>query len=115
MNCMKCGRELRNEQVFCARCQTEMTRYPVKPNTVVQLPTRTAAPPVKKQPRKPERKSERKPEEIIRHLQRRIHWLGLFLVVVLLLLAVTVNILLHSLNQRDTDQEIGKNYTTQQA
>ena len=36
MNCLKCGRE--TDQTFCEACREEMTRYPVKPGTIVQLP-----------------------------------------------------------------------------
>lgn len=38
MFCMKCGREVTGEQVFCDDCQLEMAKYPVRPGTVVQLP-----------------------------------------------------------------------------
>ena len=40
MNCMKCGRETRGEDVFCQDCLTEMKKYPVDPGTVVLLPRR---------------------------------------------------------------------------
>ena len=34
MNCMKCGRETQNEQVFCQDCLQEMEKYIVgKPQT----------------------------------------------------------------------------------
>ena len=38
MNCMKCGRDIPAEQVFCDNCLEIMKKYPVKPDTVVQLP-----------------------------------------------------------------------------
>ena len=41
MNCLKCGRE--TDQTFCECCREEMTRYPVKPGTIVQLPKDRAA------------------------------------------------------------------------
>ena len=41
MQCMKCGREIPAGQVFCEECLAEMAEYPVKPGTVVTLPTRT--------------------------------------------------------------------------
>lgn len=40
MQCMKCGREIPAGQVFCEECLAEMAQYPVKPGTVVTLPTR---------------------------------------------------------------------------
>lgn len=38
--CMRCGREIEEGQVFCQDCLKEMSRYPVDPNTVVQIPLR---------------------------------------------------------------------------
>ena len=38
MQCMKCGRDANNHQVFCEICQEDMEKYPVKPGTVVLLP-----------------------------------------------------------------------------
>ncbi len=40
MNCIKCGRETQNEQIFCFDCLAEMEKYPVKPGTAVKLPER---------------------------------------------------------------------------
>ena len=110
MNCMKCGRDLKDQKVFCVRCLTEMAKYPVKPNTVVQLPTHRPEPVAKKPPRKP----ELKPEEQVRHLRSTVRWLGILLTVALLAFAFAANALLYYLDQRDSGQEVGKNYTTQQ-
>ena len=49
MGCMKCGRDVDPDQVFCDQCREVMARYPVKPGVVVQLPHRHQQP-VKKQP-----------------------------------------------------------------
>ena len=38
--CMRCGWEIEEGQVFCQDCLKEMSRYPVDPNTVVQIPLR---------------------------------------------------------------------------
>ena len=38
MQCMKCGRDLVDGQVFCDICREDMEKYPVKPGTVVLLP-----------------------------------------------------------------------------
>ena len=48
MSCMKCARDTEAGQVFCAECRAEMEKYPVKPGTVVQLPTRREVPVFKK-------------------------------------------------------------------
>lgn len=41
MHCLKCGRGIPEEQLFCECCLEVMERYPVKPNTAVQLPQRS--------------------------------------------------------------------------
>ena len=77
MRCLKCGRDIADEQVFCEDCQTDMAQYPVKPGTPIQLPHRAPEPPVKKKPGK--EKPELKPEERIARLRRRVRWLTLAL------------------------------------
>ena len=49
MQCMKCGRDVESDEVFCNSCKETMARYPVRPGVVVQLPRRTESA-VKKQP-----------------------------------------------------------------
>ena len=39
MNCMKCGRETKEDAVFCEDCLDHMNRHPVPPNTLVYVPT----------------------------------------------------------------------------
>lgn len=43
LNCLKCGREIEEGQVFCNDCLVQMAKYPVKPGTAVQLPSRGSA------------------------------------------------------------------------
>ena len=38
MNCLKCGRDIEEGQLFCNSCLEGMQKYPVKANTAVQLP-----------------------------------------------------------------------------
>ena len=38
--CLKCGREVPEDQTFCKTCLAEMEKYPVKPGVVVLLPHR---------------------------------------------------------------------------
>lgn len=40
MNCMRCGREVQDGQVFCPECLAEMEKCPIKPDTPVRLPRR---------------------------------------------------------------------------
>ena len=67
MYCMKCGREIEGQQVFCNDCLATMEQYPVNPNTPVQLPKYKSASGSKKFTRR----NAPAPEEIILR-QRRI-------------------------------------------
>ena len=40
MNCMRCGKEIAEDQSFCEECLVEMEQQPVKPGTPIQLPQR---------------------------------------------------------------------------
>ena len=40
MNCMKCGVEIPEQQVFCDHCLQIMEQYPVKPDAHIHLPKR---------------------------------------------------------------------------
>ena len=71
MLCMKCGREIEPEQVFCPECLAEMEKYPVKPGTVVQLPKHTPPSPVRKQITHRHTPQEN-PEEQIKKLKRLV-------------------------------------------
>ena len=44
MYCMKCGKEVKENQVFCDACLVIMEKYPVKPGTHIQLPHRPFLP-----------------------------------------------------------------------
>ena len=106
MNCMRCGRETPEEQCFCEECLLDMERYPVKPGTVVQLPSRRVDALQRKQPR---RKSI-SPEEQVKVLKRRLRGVCVSLVICLLLLSLAVYSLL-----RHTGEDrfaIGQNYSS---
>lgn len=86
MNCMKCGRKLKDEQVFCPECMAVMEAYPVKPNTPIQLPPQSPTPAT---PPKYTRRRIRKPEEQIARLRSTVRWLVLALAVALLAFGAT--------------------------
>lgn len=108
MNCIKCGRELRNEQVFCCKCQENMELYPVKPGTPVQLPVHPTNPESK--PKTGRVRKVLPPEARIRKLHTTVRLLVLTLTAVLLAFAVTALLALHLLDQRDRQSPIGGNY-----
>ena len=99
---MKCGAEIKGEQVFCDDCLTQMARYPVRPNVVVQLPPRQDTPSARK--RKPQKK-ERDLAEQNRHLRSWVRWLCLLLVVALLGFGLMAFLLLRFLDQRDAENK----------
>ena len=108
MNCMKCGRELESEQAFCEDCLLEMKNYPVNPNTIVQLPRRKEAPPVRKSPN---RRRTVSPEEQVKSLKKRL-WIltGILVVVLVILISMiypTVNYFVRNYYLRP-----GQNYST---
>lgn len=109
MNCMKCGTEIKEPEVFCEKCRAEMEKYPVKPNISIQLPHRTQTAPVKKKVKK---QNYTKPEDQIRHLKIKLRWITMTLVVTLLAFLLLSVLTLHLLDEKDTGFGIGQNYGT---
>ncbi len=105
---MKCGREIQENAVFCPECLADMARYPVKPGTVVLLPTRTA-PAAAKKPAK----RTLSPEERIRLLNRRVRRLRASLALAVLFCIGAVVLLLHGLDQDEIASLLpGQNYSS---
>lgn len=98
MNCMKCGRELKEKQVFCDSCLADMEKYPVKPGTPIYLPVRTVEPAAKKHPAR--KKQALKPEEQISRLRISVRLLLLALIVALLAFSLTSLLALHLMEAR---------------
>ena len=108
MNCIKCGREISENEVFCPKCLELMEQCPVKPDIVVQLPVRQMDP-VK---RPVSRKKLRTPEEQILRLKRRNRFLA---ATVCLLLAACIFLTFLSIDyfrQLDVQRFLGQNYST---
>lgn len=108
MNCMKCGREVESEQVFCEACLLEMKKYPVSPNAAVHLPIRPKSASARKAQ---SRRRGVSPEEQVKVLKKRV-WvlagaLTVSIVLILALLHPAVNYFLKNYHLRP-----GQNYTT---
>lgn len=88
MNCMKCGREIEEGQVFCGNCLEVMEKYPVKPGIAIQLPHRKETPVTKKVHIK--RRQPPTPEEQIQKLKKRVRAFVILWIVTLALLAATI-------------------------
>ena len=86
VNCLKCGREIEEGQVFCNDCLVQMAKYPVKPGTAVQLPSRGSAAVSKKV--HPRRRGKPAPEEQLKMLKVRVRILSALLAVCVVLLIV---------------------------
>ena len=102
MNCMKCGREVAEGQVFCSECMENMEQEPIKMNTPVLIPTQ---PPRNASSRRP----VFNPEEEVKWLEN----LNKNLCLVVLMLGVTVLLLLiYVFNQEvlQAVEELGRNY-----
>lgn len=109
MNCIKCGTETKEPQVFCDRCLADMERYPVKPNITVSLPARPVEPPAKRKSRRPR---YIKPEEQIRHLRVKTRLLTVALAAALIAFSLTALLLLKVLDVQEDTYGPGQNYDT---
>lgn len=86
MNCMRCGREIPEDQVFCADCLEEMKKYPVKPDIPVRIPRRPD--PALTRPLRKKGPSE---EEQIRTLKKQVRvlmWLLILAFIVIIVLTI---------------------------
>lgn len=110
MNCMKCGRELSTEGIFCPECLADMEKYPVKPGTVLQLPSRPAASAV----RKPVKRTI-PPEEQVRILSRRIRRLWGALILSALVTLAALGLALYGLHDEELQFLPGQNYSSAQS
>ena len=108
MNCLKCGREIDAQDVFCSQCLKDMEKYPVKPGTAVHIPARreeSAAP--KPQPRK----KTVTPEQQVVKLRKKVRSLTVTLILVLALFAGAVVGGLELLKNAYESLPLGQNYS----
>ena len=108
MNCMKCGRETKEEAVFCEECLDHMDRHPVPPNTLVYVPSEKDRAATKKHTISHPMVSS---EEQIKRLNRRIHALSLVLGLMVGLVVFLGLLSVDTLQQLNVSNLIGKNYT----
>lgn len=109
MNCMKCGTNIPESQVFCDHCLEVMKRHPVKPGTHVHLPKHNLSP---EQVRKPQKKKRAlSAEEQLPLLRRKVLRLRLLAVVLVFVICVLGSFLGLKLYQNYSAHPIGRNYT----
>lgn len=110
MKCMKCGREIGSEQVFCPECLAEMEKYPVKPGTVVQLPVQPKETPL----RKPQRRRSMTPEEQLHRVRILNRILAGLLALTLAALMGVTSYLIWRLEEENVDILPGQNYSAEE-
>ena len=110
MNCMKCGRETVEDDVFCGECLAEMEKYPVRPGVVVHLPRRREEPAAKKSYGR--RKAAPPPEEQVKRLKKVIRRLNIALLVLVLLLLIAGYFAAVHLMESDVEFLPGQNYNS---
>lgn len=108
MNCMKCGREFDGDQAFCPHCLDQMSKNPVKPGVVINLPSR----PDTSQKKPISRKRVRTPEEQILRLKRINKGLIISLCLMTLLVTMLTLLSIDFFKRLDVQRFLGQNYST---
>ena len=112
MWCLKCGKDTKNEQVFCPQCLAGMDAYPVKPDVHIQLPSHNTRDFTKKNAKKKRTPSPEEMVEVLRSRNRRL--LALVLALMLALGALGYAYFKQTtapVSEENKDQNVGKNYT----
>lgn len=107
MQCLKCGKKVKDEQVFCPQCLKAMESYPVRPDVRIQLPNRPDRAVPKKAVRKRRTLSVEEQLVCLRTRQRR---LTVAVVLLAVLLCAAGVVLVHNAIIPD-NLEWGTNYT----
>ena len=104
MQCLRCGREVTEGQVFCFTCEALMAKDPVDPNIVVTVPERTIRERAST-PRKPQRT-----EDDSDQLRHTILQLRLWVCMLMAALMLCVALLTWQELTKETKPAIGQNY-----
>lgn len=113
MNCVKCGRETAEEQVFCEACLSEMENYPVKPGTAIHIPVQRPQEETKKQ--QPRKRLPLTPSEQIIRLRKKVRRLRVIVILLLLLCAGLSFAMGRAMTELDFQRLLGKNYNAEQS
>lgn len=103
MNCMKCGREVEEGQVFCQECLEQMEADPIRISTPVHIP---------RQPSKGAavHHSVIHPEDEIRRLERANERLRIW-VILLAMATLLLGMAVYHKEVADAVAELGRNYS----
>lgn len=106
MQCMKCGREIAADAVFCNDCLDEMNQYPIKPGTIALIPQR---------PAQQKRTAERRTQTIEQRLAsktRAVHVLSFLLTITVCLLIAVSALALSLFRDSENLPNLGQNYSS---
>ncbi len=106
MQCLKCGKEIAEKDVFCADCLAEMQHYPIKPGTVALIPP---------QPPQQKRASERRmlsTEQKLKASTRHVRVLSFLLTLAVALLIGVTALMISLMQDGSIEPLIGQNYST---
>lgn len=103
MFCMKCGRELREGQVFCDTCLESMEKEPIKINTPVLIPTQPKTTATHRRP-------ILNPEEEVKRLEKQNQNLILWLILTTVATVLFAMGLFHQ-EFLDVVDDLGRNYS----
>ena len=106
MNCMKCGRETQEENVFCQSCLLVMDRYPIQPGTVVLLPRHRESSVNKKNIKRRTLSAEEKNYK----LRKIVKVLSILLTIAVIAIVLMIKPTIHYM--MDDHFEIGQNYSS---
>ena len=109
MNCMKCGVEIQEGQVFCDHCLSVMAQHPVRPGIHIHLPKRALAVDTPKKAAKKKRIPS--PEEQISALKIKVLRLRLTAAILGFLFCVACGFLAMKVLQGPAEPTTGRNYT----
>ena len=104
MNCVKCGKDTTENNVFCPECLAQMADYPVKPGTPVQIPIHN---PVRRPSTRKFRAPE--PEVVIRRQKKIIRLLAVGVTVLFIAWALTTAMVVRMLLEEE-GTPIGQNF-----
>ena len=107
MNCVKCGREIPEDQVFCEHCLAEMERYPVNPDTAIHIPARPQEEIVKKPVK---RKHIPTAEELLLKTRKKLRRNRITVVMLLLICGVLSFVVGQMVLELDFQRLVGQNY-----
>jgi len=106
MNCMRCGRDIEDGQVFCAQCLEVMKKSPVNPGTAIRIPHRPDP-----QLRRTVRRKQVSEEEQIRILRKRLRIMAwLFAITLAALIALSIPTVIHFTQEHNVLP--GQNYSS---